>query len=147
MTARYGGSVEAEVFAAPLPVDGDLDRGRRGLVLGGVAEVAGASVRRSALAAEQAAGLAGLQAGLDRADLARGLGVVGLELEDLVEVTERFLVAADHALDAAEVEPGALGAVGLEHGALEDLAGLGGDRRLVTGGAELGPREHAGVVD
>src|SRR5881392_1616786 len=92
----------------------------------------GPGLDRSALAAEQAAGPGRLQAGLDRADLAGGVGVVGLEVEDLVEVAERFLVAAEHALDAAEVEPCALGADGLEDGALEGLAGLGADRGLVT---------------
>src|SRR5262245_8039175 len=80
---------------------------------------------RLALAPEDAAGLVGGQAGLDRADLALRLGVVGLELEDFLEVAQRLAVAAEHALDAAEVEPGALGALRAEHGALERLAGIG----------------------
>src|SRR5512143_3724322 len=103
----------------------------------------------STLAAEQAgASLAGgLQARLDRADLAGGVGVVGLEREDLLEVVHRLPVAAEHALDTAEVEPRALGAIRLEHRALEGLAGLGADRRLVARGAEHRPREHGGVVD
>src|SRR4051812_2018826 len=94
---------------------------------------------RSALAAEQpAATLAGRrQPCLDRADLARRLRMVRLELEDLLEVAERLLVTAEHALDAAEVEPRALGALRLEHRALEDLAGLDADPRLVARGAEL----------
>src|SRR5690242_11893629 len=76
----------------------------------------------SALATEPP-GLAsrGLEPGFDRADLARGIGVVGLVIEDLLEVAEGLPVAAEHALDAAEVEPRALGLVRLVGHALERL--------------------------
>src|SRR5205809_6155697 len=61
----------------------------------------------TALAAEDAAlrgrGLG--RARLDRADLGGGVGVPGVLREDLLEVAQRLPVAAEHALDAAEVEP------------------------------------------
>src|SRR5262249_48083828 len=90
------------------------------------------AIASTMLAAEQAgAGLArGLEARLDRAHLARRFGVVRLELEDLLEVAQGLLVAAEHALDAAKVEARALGATRPVRRALEDLAGLAADRGL-----------------
>lgn len=45
------------------------------------------------------------QTRLEYADLARGLGVGGNQREHLTEVVQRDLLAPEHALDPAEVEP------------------------------------------
>src|SRR6185436_7325328 len=79
---------------------------------------------------------------LEHADLARRLDVVGHQLEDLAEVVQRELIAPEHALDPAEVEPRDLGRRRAMDRLLERAANIGGDAGLVGRRAELRPAEQ-----
>ena len=64
-----------------------------------------------------------------------------------MEVTQRFVIAAEHAFDPTEIEVSDLGAVGSVDCPLERLASLLRDRGLVADRAELGPLHDRLVVD